>query len=695
MSSPRRPWLAAVFAMATLCSAFLVFQVQPVISKAVLPWFGGSPAVWTTCMLFFQVLLFAGYAYAHFLATYCRPRWQGVLHLAWIGLSLLVLPIVPAEDWKPTGSENPTWRILMILAVNVGLPYFLLSSTGPLLQAWFSRSCPGQSPYRLYALSNIGSLVALISYPFVVEPAWCANTQASVWSAGFCAFAVLCGLVVLGLGKCSAASATAGLPIENTATASLVESPTLPRQLTWLLLPGFASILLLATTNHVCQDVAVVPFLWVVPLSLYLVTFIICFDRESWYSRRWCTALALISILVLYVSLQFQRALPLVPEVAMCLSVMFFVCMICHGELVRSKPQPRYLTKFYLLTSAGGALGGILVALICPLLFTSHYELPLSVLAAIGLASGVGIVEFRLTWLARPQRQFLAILSALALFLFVARVQSEQQGAQPITAKRNFYGTLCVTRSETAHGIGTSLIHGRILHGFQHGDEKLRRAPTTYYAPQSGVGLALRCLRNDQCLRVGAVGLGCGTVAAFGRAGDAYCFYEINPAVVQVARENFSFLQDSPAQIMIRLGDARLSLEREPPQGYDVLVLDAFSGDSVPAHLLTKEAFAVYRHHLKTDGVIAVHVSNRHLRLEPVVIRQAEHLKMRCVQVASSGDQQNGVMVSKWMLITNNGRFLAQPEVARVAQSFSRRPGAEFPLWTDQYNNLFQILNAF
>jgi protein-L-isoaspartate O-methyltransferase len=531
------------------------------------------------------------------------------------------------------------------------------------------------------------------TYPFLVEPAWGTVLQGALWSVGFCAFAVLCSLVVLSLDKSNLQSPATAVPPPN--DVANAEPPTIGRQWSWVLLPGFASVMLLATTNHVCQDVAVVPFLWVAPLSLYLVTFIICFDRESWYTRRWFSGLTLLAILGLHGALHFYRALPLVPEVGLCLLSMFLVCMICHGELVRSKPQPRFLTKFYLLTSAGGALGGICVAVICPLLFTTHYEMQLSFLIGVLLSAMVGVREFPAGFLARPQRKLVVGLAVLAMVLIVARVQKELGGRSAIVARRNFYGTLCVTKSETDSAMGTALIHGRILHGFQFDDPVARLEPTTYYSPRSGVGLALRSLRSGQPQRVGVVGLGCGTVATYGHDGDHFRFYEINPAIVEIAEKNFSFLKSSRAKIDVQLGDARLSLERELPHGFDVLILDAFSGDSIPAHLLTREAFAVYRRHIKPDGVIVVHVSNRHLRLEPVVLRQAEHLRMHCVQVATPGDRERALVTSKWMLMTSNEHFLSRPDVAAVAQAFGRRPGAEFPLWTDQYNNLFQILNAF
>jgi len=690
MSDPRpRPWLIVWFAVATLVSAFLVFQVQPVISKSVLPWFGGSPAVWTTCMLFFQVLLFAGYAYAHLITRWLTPRFQGIVHFSLLALALLVLPITPAATWKPTGSEHPASYILLILLVNVGLPYFILSATGPLIQAWFSLHHQGRSPYRLYALSNIGSLAALLTYPFLVEPMLTTWDQGRIWSVGFCAFAVICGYLAARLWY--AQSADGVILAEESRPEPRPNSRSLS---IWLLLPALASVMLLATTNHVCQDVAVIPFLWVAPLSLYLLTFIICFDREHWYSRNWTAGLAVASVIALCVLIRYLHAPKLLLEVGLYFTSMFLVCMVCHGELVRSKPSPRYLTMFYLMSSAGGALGGILVALVCPIVFSTNMELNLALIVAAAVSLVVFVGEARRTWLGTStKRRQIAWLGSFAVLLFVGVSQYDQLNRDTIVTERNFYGVLHVERPSGARG--NILVHGRTVHGFQFDHPKLKLRPTTYYSYGSGIGRTLHQQKTAAPLRIGAIGLGTGTVACYGQVGDLYRFYEINPAMVKIAREQYSFLSDSQAKVEVVLGDARLSLEREPNQDFDVLILDAFSSDSIPTHLLTREAFDVYNRHLKSDGVIAVHVSNRHLRLEPVVRKLAEHVGMDCIKINNPVDHVRVVLAAEWMLMTRDPEFPKHKVIHPVAIRDHESRDNEFPLWTDQYNNLFQIMKIY
>lgn len=674
------------FAAAIFISAFLVFQVQPIISKTILPWFGGSPGVWTTCMLFFQLLLFAGYSYAHVLTKFMSQRSQGAVHFALLLFALFVLPMTPTADWKPLGGEDPTLSILLILLANVGLPYFLLSSTGPLLQAWFAKRVRDGSPYRLYALSNVGSLAALISYPFLVEPALTTSSQGQVWSLVFCLFATVCGYLAASQFRLAPTECDAINRVDATVSTS---HPTWKHYLTWLALPAFASMLLLATTNHVCQDIAVIPFLWIVPLSLYLLTFIICFDREAWYSRRWCAGAGILSLLVIHGVAFTTSSWSMPVQLLAYFAAMFFTCMVCHGELVRNKPASQYLTAFYLMSSAGGAIGGLTIGLVCPWLFSTYLEMQICMLAAAVIMTGVFLVDAQATWLGdSPSRRVIGVLGYCFVFIVVGFVEFGDRDNGVVRSTRNFYGVLQVTESPW----GTNLVHGRILHGFQFRHPAFQKLPTTYYGEEAGVGLALTHLREGKPKRVGAVGLGVGTVATYGKPGDYFRFYEINPTVLEIANNDFSYLKDSAATTEVILGDARISMERESSQQFDVLVLDAFSGDSIPTHLLTKEAFDVYLRHLKSDGVIAVHISNKHVNLEPVIRRLGAELHLPCSIVASP-DRLPQCMRAKWVLMSKTDTFLASDTIRENSRRLETT--SEFPLWTDQYNNIVQLLRIY
>lgn len=694
MSNRSRSIPGLCCASTILLGAFLVFQVQPVISKFILPWFGGTPAVWTTCMLFFQVVLFAGYAYAHWSIRRLSPARQGLTHLLLIFVALALLPIVPGDAWKPHDPSRPILNILGLLAATVGFPYFVLSATGPLVQAWFSRASGGSSPYRLYALSNAGSLAALVSYPFVVEPALATTAQARLWSIGFAGFALLCGYLALRIWQAGHGSTDRfAEPRAANPMSGVSVPPTWRQRWTWLALAACASVMLLATTNHVCQDVAVIPFLWVVPLSLYLITFIVCFEYERWYSRRWFGCAAAASTLAASALFLVGSAAHLLVELGVYLAAMFFACMVCHGELIRRKPAAEHLTSFYLMGAAGGALGGLLVAVAAPLLFSTYLEFKWCLLACYVLAVAVAAVDLRQTWLqGRPRLARGAALLALLGLIAVVRCQTSSHLARALHCTRSFYGVLYVddvdANAPAKHG--HALRCGRILHGFQYLSDARRRTPTLYYDPQSGIGLAVRHFPSPS-RRIGLVGLGVGTLAAYGSPRDYLRFYEINPDVLRVAHTYFSYLRDCPSQVDVVLGDARLSLEREPPQRFDILALDAFSGDAIPAHLLTREAFDVYRRHLSPGGVLAVHITNRHVDLHPVLRGLAEHdgYEMLCIDTRNRLDA--AATASTWVLLSHNRQFLATKALRRAANP-SLRQFAQVPLWTDDYSNLFQIL---
>jgi SAM-dependent methyltransferase len=674
-----------LYAITVLVSAFLLFQVQPVIARMILPWFGGSAAVWTICLLFFQCVLLLGYLYAHALFRYLKPRSQTIVHVSLLCLSALLLPVIPAEHWKPTGAEDPTLRILGLLAATVGLPYFLLSTTGPLMQAWYARRYKGSMPYRLYALSNAGSMFALISYPFLFEPMMTTRQQAFWWSIGYGVFILTCSLTATRSGYAD--------PLGLEHDDSPAEPPTAKSYAMWIALPASASVLLLAISTHLSQNVAAIPFLWVLPLSIYLLTFILCFESEGWYSRYWYMGFLAVVLGGMAQALSSDAEnITIKIMVPLFACGLFICCMVCHGELAKLKPHPRYLTVFFLCISAGGALGGILVGLVAPHVFKAYYELPFGLLACAILALVVirtdpDLPGFR-TW-----NQPFSLLATLGVVAFAGCLiwQIREQARGNRVMVRDFYGAMRVRDNDDPKDLENlrTLTHGTINHGEQFTHPERRMQPTTYYGPKSGVGLAISTLQQDGPVRVGVVGLGTGTLAAYGRAGDYFRFYELNPMVLQLARTEFSYITATPAKVETVLGDARLSLERESPQNLDVLAVDAFSSDSIPIHLLTHEAFEIYFHHLKPTGVLAVHVSNRYLNLFPVVRRSADSVHKLARTVETEDEDSKELFGSSWVLVTGDPRFFQRPEL-RVSTETESNPRVR--LWTDHYSNLFRIL---
>jgi len=672
-----------LYALTILLSAFLLFQVQPIIARIILPWFGGSAAVWTTCLLFFQTVLLLGYLYAHWLFGKFRPRTQTAVHILLLAVSAAVLPVWPNASWKPAGGDDPTWRILGLLAVTAGLPYFLLATTGPLLQAWYASRYRGAMPYRLYALSNAGSMFALVSYPVLFEPWLGVRNQALGWSFGYGAFVLL-----------SAATAWMGRKSHIAQAETPPDAP--PSRITvffWIALPACASILLLAVTNHLSQNIAAIPFLWILPLSLYLLSFILCFESERWYTRRIFLGLFAVAVgtMIYALSPEFQNN-PIKVMIPFFAAGLFICSMVCHGELARLKPHPSRLTYFYAMVALGGALGGVFVALIAPRVFAGVYELPL------GLGACAAIVLW--VWRRDPEsglggswkdpQPLAAVLMTLAVASYAGFVIHEQSNGARFMA-RNFYGSLKIMDQEAEHSEETvrRLMHGTITHGEQFLNPRLQALPTSYYGRNSGVGRAIRQVQESGEVRVGVIGLGAGTLAIYGRAGDYFHFYEINPLVLRIARSEFTFLKLCRARLDVTLGDARLSLEREPPQDFDVLAVDAFSSDAIPVHLLTREAFALYFRHLKPDGVLAVHVSNKHVDLRPVVGLAAASLGKQA-RVVDSADEDNEVFGATWVLVTADGQFF-EGSLMRTATLDPPAPRA-MRLWTDDYSNLFRIL---
>lgn len=673
-----RAGIQLLFAGTIFSSAFLLFLVQPLIAKQILPWFGGSAAVWSICMVFFQAVLLAGYAYSDWVTRHLRVRAQAALHVGLLLASLAFLPLAVAAHWKPTGAEDPAWLILGLLLATIGLPYFLLSTTGPLVQSWVARTPWSARVYRYFSLSNLASLLSLLSYPVLIEPHNPLLQQAQGWSWGYGAFAVLCAGTTLLV----AYRWPATVPASASTAADEQTPPRWSDALLWLALPALASWLLLAVTNHITQNVAAVPFLWILPLSLYLFTFVLCFESDRWYRRGVFLPLAAGVLVLCAFGLQHHIGSDVHTGLPIYVGGLLVLCMFLHGETARLRPPPRYLTRFYLMLSLGGAIGGAMVGLVAPHVLPAYYELGIG-LTLTALAA-VAVLRQRL-WL----RVSGAALAACCVFFLVAQIRSDRSGARHLV--RSFYGALTtfdVRRSDPPSYVRL-LSHGSIKHGEQFLDPLRRREPTTYYGATSGIGRAMAAAPGGP-RRVGLIGLGAGTLASYGRNGDVYRIYEINPQVFELADSEFTFLRDSPAQMERVLGDARLALEREAPQGFDLLAVDAFSGDAVPVHLLTAEAMDVYLRHMKPDGIVAFHVSNRYLELAPVVARVAALKGVHAVLVSDDAKDSKWLNSTDWVLVARDPGVLAR-EPLRGAASPIALPADARP-WTDDFNNLLGVL---
>ena len=749
-----------LFAGTIFLSAFLLFQVQLIIAKFILPWFGGTPAVWTTCMLVFQLLLLAGYAYAHLLQGRLAPATQARLHVALLMISVAVLamlavwwkrPLLPDATWKPESVDYPVWRIIKLLLASIGLPFLLLSTTAPLLQRWYARG--GRSPYRLYAVSNLGSLLGLLSYPFVIEPTLTLNMQSWVWSAGYAL--VACGVSVCALSSRNEVAATVEVQ-QASSPAEPEERISVGRVMAWLLLPACASAMLLATTNFICQEVAVIVFLWVAPLCVYLLSFVLCFDSPRWYRRSVFHPLYGVMLLAVAIALFAMNVVPFVYQIAVHCTALFVVAMVCHGEVYRLRPSGKHLTGFYLAIATGGALGGIFVALIAPRIFVGYWEYHIVILASSFLIFGLLLAQSDSwlhashEWLApaivsavllapylaavlvdppmldvlRGNSVYYPLLSAMLLLTLVVilRTRDRQptaarfrlvqpvallvllavswlyyrnaasQAAASVARSRNFFGVLTVFYEADAQIL--CLKHGKIRHGCQFLQPEQRHTPTLYYARNSGIGKLLGPhAENPQTpLRVGVIGLGVGTLAAYERPGDYFHFYEINPDVLRYsmgATPYFTFLRDTRGTLDVSLGDARLVMEREAARGrlqkFDALVVDAFTSDAIPVHLLTKEAFELYRRHLRgPQSIVAFHISNRNLSLQPVLAGLARESGWTAKWVKAVGPP------SDWVLMSADARALQTPQLKDAADPLSA--GQKPMFWTDQFSDLARAI---
>lgn len=714
-----------IFALSIFLSAFLLFQVQAIAAKFLMPWFGGAANVWTTSLLFFQTLLLAGYAYAHFSASRLKPKRNFMVHAGLLLLACVVLPIVPNDALKPLGGEDPTVSLMLVLLATVGLPYLALSAASPLIQTWYSRSYPGRSPYALFALSNTGSLLGLLSYPFLVEPAMTRQDQAVVWSVGF-------GVAALCVSWCGWRAAyrqpvefhsvaTAAPLAEHDAEAAARDSDKpgwfgiKGQWPTWFLWPMLGTWLLMAFSNEMTQDIASVPFLWVLPLSLYLLSFILTFAGSRWYPRRTMAVLSLLAMIVYtwhvlsdstWFPVDWRFNPSIVGMIVVLSGCLLIFTMVAHGETYLRRPKAEKLTAFYLTVSAGGAAGGLVVSVLAPMLLDRILENRIAVMLfgcawLFSLTQGKRHLFLRLPNVGRDLLQFASIFAIFGLIgvLLSTMTHDDERDGEIVERSRTFYGPLLISdhpRTPFYPSI-RELTHGRITHGEQITEVGRTQTPTTYYCPNSGLGIALDEWPNQDGMRVGLVGLGTGSATAHSKLGQYWRLYELDPNMVRVAREHFTFLRDINAKYDIVLGDARLSLEREEPNSFDLLAVDAFTGDAIPVHLLTVEAIKLYLSHLKPGGVVAIHISNRYLNLRPVLGSAAAELGLWMAEKESEEHEATRAYGSQWILLAREGTFFELPTVAVVldviwSPSDAKRAFGYFRVWTDEYSNLFSVL---
>jgi hypothetical protein len=675
-------------------AGFLLFQVQPVMAKYILPWFGGSAATWIVCMLFFQLALLAGYAYAYLVTRPLSLGWQVVLQILLLAAGLLLLPITPSDSWKPSASGDPTWRIIVLLTASVGAPYALLATTSPLLQRWLAQLPNDIEISRLFAISNFGSFLGLLSYPFIVERVWSSQEQTSLWSVMFSVYAALFGLCAWVAWR--AAPAAIAAEIKDLPESVRRGGPAW----LWIAYSALGSVLLLATTNQITQWSAVIPFLWIAPLSLYLLTFVVAFGSQKHYRRpAYAIAFLLLAGLSFILPTPDTASRLIVSVIVQCLT-MFAGCMICHAEMVKLQPEPTRLPSFYLATAIGGAIGGLLVALAAPLLLADYWEQAIvaSLIAAFALR-----LEFdaRKDW-RRGWGPGLAVAGLLFAAALSTQLVSEISLSREMVARvRNFYGVVKVLRDEGEAPEDASLVmqQAGVDQGSQFLAKERRNEPACAFTRDSAVGQAIfhnaiRRAEPQAPIRVGIVGLGAGMLAALGQKGDVIRYYELNPAVKDLVDRHFGFVRDSAATIEIALGDGRLLLEREAEGGrsqqFDVVVMNAFRGASPPMHLMTKEAFDIYLGHLKPDGVLAINFELDTLEVAPLHrgLAAATGLDVNWVETASEDGCEDPI---SWALYTRDKGFW---EVPSVKSSISRwRDGSQSQLlWTDRNSNLMSIV---
>lgn len=708
--------MLAVFTVTVFVTSALLFVVQPMVGKILLPRLGGSPAVWNTAMVFFQVTLLLGYGWAHLSLSWLRLRTHVLVTMGLFGLAMLTLPVALPADWVP--SSVPALWVLFALAVLIGGPFAVMASISPTLQRWLSlsRHPHGRDPYFLYAASNAGSLLGLLAYPLLIEPSFETSTQTGLWSWLYVAAAI-------------AVAACGGLAIRfrrppRAEGAEPTPAGTVGFQKKWIALAAVPSALLLAVTHHITTDVAAVPLLWVIPLALYLCTFIVAFgSNPRWLQRGAAVALKL---LVTPLAISFIVGTPLAVGIFINLAAFTAAALVLHSLLADSRPATDDLTRFYLTVSVGGAIGGTLTAVLAPLVLPVVLEYPIAValalalipastpgfrgstrerigilLAAVGAlaitvgvfsdldnaiktAVGVGVVLLAAYVIAANPRQFAAVVGITLIGLALLPLRSA------VLADRSFFGVVRVEQTDEQ----TTLWSGSTVHGVQLRDPALTGLPTSYYHPSGPLG-DIMAMNATRPRRIAAIGLGAASIAAYGQAGDHITFYEIDPTMARIAADPtlFTFLADTAATYQIEIGDGRLLLG-DDETSYDVIVIDAFSSDSIPTHLITSEAMALYSDHLTADGVVAYHVSNRHLDLTPIVARQADALGMaataRIDTSRSEAQAAEGKKASIWIAVAQEPYSLA--ELDRLDNWEAPQLATDTPLWTDSFSNLISAL---
>lgn len=684
-----------------MLGALLLFLVQPIVGRLLLPRFGGGSAIWSACLVFFQVALLLGYAYAAFVTAKLSWGMQRWLHAALMVVSLITLPLGLGGSLSADGTGDPALGILISLALGIGPTYCLLATTSPLVQGWLARA--GAAPWRLFALSNIASLAALVAYPFVIEPWLGLQMQTWVWSAAYAVYAVLIVAFTWRIARADDIEPASSAPAED------MGIDVRPTPL-WMIvvLAAVPSALLVAVTEFLTRDVAPVPMLWIPPLAVYLLTFVAWFDGRLGYVRSmWLLAAALAAGAMAWTLIVDPFAFKLKPNLLIFVGGLFMVCLFCHGEVAARRPAPKKLGPYYLAMALGGALGGLAIGLLAPSALHDQYDLGIVLaLVAVPMALAIPRLDSRIYawWRTRRGRPIGAMAwietsvvrgaaAALALLVFGSGAiavwdRYETDLSRTVSVQRNFYGVLRVTESnkDTADH-SRSLVHGAILHGFQMMAIERQLQATGYYREESGIGRVLRSLPS-QPRRIGVVGLGSGVMAAHGRAGDIVRFYDIDPVVPIVARRDFTFVNRTPAAIEIVPGDARIRLEREEPQQYGLLAIDAFSGDAIPIHLLTIEAFDIYMKHVARNGALLVHVSNKFFDLAPLVKNAADR---RGLYSALARDlDEKGWIVSDWVVITRDPALIDSPILKPVLIPFTDRP--QWGVWTDDRSSILPLI---